>query len=595
MATAESRGALIARRLFTAIAAVEYTVAMYVILFGGFRLEGPVRISASDPSQPFTIGTVAAALGLWLSDRRSGQTGWDAIPRWARVAAAVAAIVTVLAGLRWAVRVAGGADAFGYVSQASLWVKGALVVPEPLATLEPSLTRSAAPLGYIPAQIPGANVPVYPPGLPLTMAAALLIGRTADAVYVVVPLLGGLAVWWTFLLGERLAGPRTGLLAALLSASSPMFLFHLFEPMSDLPVTAWWLGAAVAALGPSSSSALASGLAAAAAVLTRPNLVPLAPIVAALVALRRPPGRRVVLFTAGIVPGCVAVAVINQWLYGSPFKSGYGPLTLLFGLDWFWPNLKRYPRWLMDLHTPGILLALAAPFLLRRGQDVDDGGVRDTRALWLILLFCMAILALYLFYLVFPDWPALRFLLPAIPFLFVLASAAVVRGLVMLPSALRGASALALCGLLGCWYVQKADRLGVFLIQESQRRYVTVGEFAKRQLPDGAFLALIQSGTMRWYGDRPTLRWDQLQPEELDSAIAALRQHGMKPYLLLEDGEERAFREHFAEASPLGLLDWAPAYELASQPRVRIYDPEDRRRYVSGETVLTRAIGNSGG
>jgi hypothetical protein len=165
------------------------------------------------------------------------------------------------------------------------------------------------------------------------------------------------------------------------------------------------------------------------------------------------------------------------------------------------------------------------------------------------------------------------------------------RALAYLRVRARGAIALLVVGLLGCWYVEKADSLGVFLIQESQRRYVTTGRFVDRTLPDNAVvLSVIQSGTMRMYGQRQTLRWDQLEAGGLEPAIATLRRHRLEPYLLVEDGEEAAFRARFSGASPLGRLDWPPAYELASQPIVRIYRPEDRVKHLAGERIVTTPI-----
>ena len=99
-------------------------------------------------------------------------------------------------------------------------------------------------------------------------------------------------------------------------------------PMTDVPVIAWWLLAIMLALEPGDAALIASGVATAIAVLTRPNLVLLGLPLCALV-LRTPTGmreraRRLMLwgFTAAIGP--IAVAAINLHLYGSPFVSGYG-------------------------------------------------------------------------------------------------------------------------------------------------------------------------------------------------------------------------------------------------------------------------------
>ena len=202
---------------------------------------------------------------------------------WAPRIAAGIALVSLLVAIRLGIFAAGGSDSYGYVSQASLWASGRLVTPDPLAALEPALGAAVAPMGYRLATTPGAIVPIYPPGLPMAMAVALKAGG-ATAVYYVVPLLGALAVWLTYLLGARVDRPVTGMMAAILVAFSPIFMFHTFEPMSDVPVTAWWLLAWVLALSPSQLGGVGAGLAVSAAVLTRPNLVPLAIVLAAVVA-----------------------------------------------------------------------------------------------------------------------------------------------------------------------------------------------------------------------------------------------------------------------------------------------------------------------
>src|SRR5205823_4851466 len=71
----------------------------------------------------------------------------------------------------------------------------------------------------------------------------------------------------------RSAAARVG--GALLLACSATFVFHLIQPMSDVPVTAWWMLAAVLLFRGTDRSAFLAGLACSAAILTRPNLVPL--------------------------------------------------------------------------------------------------------------------------------------------------------------------------------------------------------------------------------------------------------------------------------------------------------------------------------
>ncbi len=97
-------------------------------------------------------------------------------------------LTVAVVGLAKGTWVAGGADAYGYVSQALLWLNGLPVRAEPLAAIVPwpQAEWSLSPLGYRPGLGPGLIVPTYPPGLPLVMAAAAGIGGPG-AVFWVVP------------------------------------------------------------------------------------------------------------------------------------------------------------------------------------------------------------------------------------------------------------------------------------------------------------------------------------------------------------------------------------------------------------------------
>ena len=170
-------------------------------------------------------------------------------------------------------------------------------------------------------------VPSYPAGLPIAMAVAMRIGG-ASAAYLVVPMFAALAVWVTYLIGAQIADRRAGMLAAILLAASPIFIFQSLEPMNDVPVTAWWLLAWLLALSP--RGAFASGLCVSAAVLTRPNLVPLALVLAAVNAATAPRLRRAMRFAAGTIPGCLAVAALNIHWYGGALTSGYGTIGNLY-------------------------------------------------------------------------------------------------------------------------------------------------------------------------------------------------------------------------------------------------------------------------
>src|SRR5205823_2051664 len=109
----------------------------------------------------------------------------------------------------------------------------------------------------------------------------------SSAAYFVVPLLAALVVWTTYVLARRVAGDaRTAMAASILLAFSPIFIFQSLQPMSDVPVTACWMAAWTLAMSPRRWAPLGAGLVVSLAVLTRPNLVVLAIVLAFVVASR---------------------------------------------------------------------------------------------------------------------------------------------------------------------------------------------------------------------------------------------------------------------------------------------------------------------
>jgi len=270
------------------------------------------------------------------------------------------------------------------------------------------------------------------------------------------------------------------------------------------------------------------------------------------------------------------VAFIQREFYGSALQSGYGSLSALFALDHVAPNAVRYVTWMSQTHTFAWLLALASPFLL-------PGPLT---ALF-ISLFLVNV-ASYLPYAVFEDWSYLRFLLPSIPLLLVLVVAvidAVCRRIRPVTAPAVVAVATAVLVVLG---VREARARDVFRLQRLEARYERTGAYVARGLPPNAIVITSwESGSVRFYGRRPTIVWDALDPAWLDRVVNFVRDRGLEPYLLFESWEEPIFRTRFA-SSPIGALDWPPMAEVASQ--VRIYRPDDRERYARGTLPPTEYV-----
>jgi 4-amino-4-deoxy-L-arabinose transferase-like glycosyltransferase len=420
-----------------------------------------------------------------------------------------------------------------------------------------------------------------------------------EAVFHVVPLLGGLAVWATYLMGASLAGRTVGLSAAVLLATSPTFLIQLVFPMSDVPVTAWWALALALLLPNQRRAAVASGLAAGAAILTRPNLVPLAALPGALLVwgvLRERSftglaGQRALLFAAGAIPACLIVAIINARLYGSPLSSGYGSLQELYGWKNLLPNLARYPRWLLETQTAVVLAALVAPFVVksRPREGTLNSQPRAVAVMW--LLFVVAVFLSYLFYLHFDGWFWLRFILPAFPPLFTLTAIGLVA---MLARWDRRARLLVMAAVIGAlaWHgIEYSLDQRLFDLGNGERRSVAVGNYIANTLPTRAvFLSMYHSGSIRYYSARLTVRYDWIPQDRLDAVISDLRHLGYHPYLVLEDWEEAQFRAQFQGHSALAALNWPPIAWVDTPIKTKIYDPADAQMPGSNRRVTTATI-----
>jgi hypothetical protein len=593
-----------------------------VLAGGGVSLAlGGLSIRVHSPWRLLIAGlgasAIAVALGPVAGVKADLERAWNARGAWASWMAGAAAVVTLVAGLRLGTWTAGSADSYGYVSQAFLWLKGSTIQAQPLADRAPwaEADWSLSPLGYRPAPVRGSIVPTYPPGLPLAMAGAAAIAGPRS-VFWIVPLLGAAAVWLTYLLGRREIDAVCGAVAAVLLAASPVFLFQLVQPMSDVPVTAWWVASLLAVASGRPSLA---GTCAGAALLTRPNLAPLAAwALVGVIGRRRTSGtkatglRHAALFAAPVVAALGFLGFLNSHWYGHPLASGYGTAGELFATAYIPVNFDRYVSWMLDTQTPLVLLGLAAPALAwldlsrPRGMTTGTAGtagapaatsdVMRPGAAWFGLGFAALVLAAYLPYSPFTEWSYLRFLLPGLPVLLILSAAVLLRPIGLLPASARVPTVILAVSLLAGRYVSTAAGRDAFNLQRIESRYQDAGAYAATSLPSTAILLSVQeSGPLRHYGGRTTLRFDHLDPQELDSTVNYLERAGYRPYFALEAWEEAQFRDRFGRATVLGQLDWPPAAEIGSPVKVRFYDPRDRERYFAGDHVPTVRAGPDSG
>jgi hypothetical protein len=288
--------------------------------------------------------------------------------------------------------------------------------------------------------------------------------------------------------------------------------------------------------------------------------------------------RSVARFTVAAIPFAVLVLLLNQRLYGSPFRTGYGQLENLFSQSVVATNAARYLGWLMDTHTPFPLLAFAAPFGVAKERRPDT-----LLALALVGAACV----IYFLYTPFDDWSYLRFLLPAIALMIVLASVSTVR--VLETMTYHHALVGVITAVLAVFCIRAASERHAFALQFLEQRYRSAGKVVQDLLPpDAVVLSVWDSGAVRFHGRKEALSWEALDPTWLDRTLQWLEVHGRPPFILVESWEEPGFRSRFSQHSNVGKLDWPPKYEIDRV--VRIFDPRDRERYHRGERVDTEFV-----
>ncbi len=607
--------------LLTACLALVWWIVLAIC--GGLSLAVvPVTIGSHSAWVPLAVaGALSGAALAVFGGRAVAETlerWWGGLERHAARLAAVVAIVACLVGWRWGSFIAGGSDSYCYIAQAESLARGHLVIDQPLARSAPwpNAIQTLTPGGYRPSPVAAAAiVPICPPGLSLTIAPFWRVFGPASVGLIVV-LLGGLAVWLTFLIGRRVGCARAGLVAAVLLATSPILLYQIVQPMSDVPATAWWLASTALALRPGRSAASAAGLMTSMALLTRPNLAPLAAVVAAMVwqsagaarearpttrptmeaTLKGRPTTAVMLYLLGVVPGCVAIVWIQTVVHGSPFASGYGTTSELFDAARIPVNLRRYLGWLVDTETPLVALAAVAPiWATLTGRPATDrppaasAAMDRPAAIWLLVVFFLVTLASYLPYQVFDVWWYLRFLLPGLPHLLILVSIVFVTATRRLPPATRMLALVLATTMLAATHVATARDRSAFRLYDLERRFADAGRYVADHLPPRAILITSwQSGSVRHYSGRPTVLWDALDAQWLDRALTFVRRNGYVPYLLLEGWEEPTFRTRFEGRSAIGGLDWPPLAQIGRE--VRIYNPADRQPYLAGASIRTDRV-----
>jgi hypothetical protein len=377
---------------------------------------------------------------------------------------------------------------------------------------------------------------------------------------------------------------RAGVIAAVLMSFSPLLLSQVVQSMSDIPATGLWTLALLAAMA---GRPIVAGAVSGLAIATRPSLLPLAGVVALLLAIWSEGGGRaafaaLVKFALAVAPAVAALAWIQWSLYGDPRASGHGTFAQMFSLTNVLPNIRAYAMRVLTGETPA--LALIGASIVASSVAGLKNKTRPTAAIppiapsvCLAVLIAMPVLGCYLAYGVFNDWAYLRFLLPIWPAAF---AAGRRRHRQRQPATVAGDSHASPSGrphLVSARNVMTAAHEGSFTLWEDASRYGTAGRYLDAVLPQNAVIVASQhSGSASYYTSRPVVRWDSLHVG-FDVALDDLARLGRLPVIVVEDWEEPLLRQKFP-ASTFARLDWPARADFGRTTRVRLFDPADRER-----------------
>lgn len=482
------------------------------------------------------LRVLAGSAGLALLRYRLGITA--AWPWLARLVLLTAICGSVLTWLRFLLGTIGGADSYGYVSASQILAHGRLIDTSPIADwlAAPNRMTLASPLGWTPSPDGAGIAPTFPIGVSVVMAL-VSIAAGPSAVFFVAPIMGVVTLLVVYGLAREWFDDATALLATALVAWNPLVIAYAKQPMSDIPATMWVVLALWLAIRSSDRTAWVSGLAAGAAMITRPALLVAAAVIPLTAHRGESPKRRVVMSGAGLAIGVVIQMLIQYRLFGSPFSTGYGAAGNLFSLSHVDDNLRIFGGHLWTIAGPLWIAGVIA-------------GVATTRVvpLWKPAAVLGAVTLPYLLYLPFDHWETLRFLLPGLVPLTIVAAAGLMH-LARLSNA-TGTAAAIMVAIMAI-VVGRSEYLlrtsSVWDVASLEARYPLAGDWINVNTPpESVVLANQHSGSLRWYGKRQTIRWDFLDPAQLVPTVQALQAHGATAYVALEGDEVEMFDRRFA-------------------------------------------------
>lgn len=505
-----------------------------VAALAGIDIEvGGLRFRSHSPLRVLVAAAVLLGIRAWMGIGNKGQ--WLL-----RLAMLTMVACSVATWFRFLVSTIGGSDSYGYVSASQMLRDGRLSQPVPITEwlTMPNRLTLASPLGWAPAADGSGIVPTFPLGLPIVMAAFDAIAGPGAA-FLVSPALALLALAVVFQLTREWCDDHTAWVATAVVAVNPVFVAYAKQPMSDVPATAWMIAATALALRASAATALLAGAAAGAALVTRPVLVIAAAMVPLIAFRGSAPWPRALLASAGVGSGVALQLALQATLFGHPLASGYGTPGKLFSLSFLPTDVAIY--------ASQVWVALGAIWVggFALGVPRTPAPLRQA-----VAVIAMAVTLPYLFYHPIDHWETLRFLLPALVPLTVIVAIGLMRVARMAANAYAVAGIIVLLvGSLAARSEGLLRRSSVWDIQSLEMRYPLAGQWLAVNTPPGSIvLANQHSGSVRWYGNRPTLRWDFVSPDQLTPLVREIESRSATVYVVLEGAEVEMFERRFVGA-----------------------------------------------
>jgi hypothetical protein len=429
---------------------------------------------------------------------------------------------------------ASSSDSSGYFNNARLLGRGEFFTPiralpgHSATQFGPSAFQ---PLGFELQPRTERMAPTYPIGLPLhLLAASWFVGwdHAAIAVNLLAVLASGGLFW---VIAKRLNLPPIWAgIGVFWLWVCPLFLFSALQPMSDLLALAWSLVVLYGALRARDDWrwGLACGLAMGFAVLVRPTNALL--IVPVLVAMGFRWKSLLAIALAGL-PGATIFMLYNWRVYGSPFVTGYGDISSVFGPAFVRHNLKHFAYWIPALLSPAVVSALFFAFFPQaRNRNYT------TLAAWFLSLT-----GFYTFYYHAGEtWWYLRFILPAFPALILLAlsSVSAVGQTMRLRPAFTAAVAAGVLLIAAGWEIKKVQQFEIMTLARGEKNYPDAAHWAQKNIPANSAIFCMQvSGAFFYYSDFLLVRWDTIEPAQQDALLGIIAEQKRPVYAALFEFE----------------------------------------------------------